>query len=331
LRVQTSPVLLRTAAAWLLALVLAIVAAVAAVTLVKNSVAGPVEPVRAYIGALQSGDGGHALGLLHATVPAGSAALLNGGPLKDSMSRVKDISYETAKSDGDHASVTVHYTVDGQAGQSQFSIERTGTDWLFFPRWSISAATLPTLQATVVNSSQATVNGATVNMPEGHNSFPVFFPGSYVGSLSGEQFAADPRAVVVGGPGPTPPLNLATHATPQLVSAINAKIHSYLDDCAKTATKQQRLQPDCPFSLETSIRIQDGTIAWAVSAYPSVSVQPYQGRWALAPLTGKARINATTIDLFTGAKSPLSAEVDFDFGARLDVTDTAITVTPQLK
>ncbi|MGY3567811.1 hypothetical protein [Sinomonas sp. RB5] len=328
---QTSPALLRTAAAWLLALVLAIVASVVAVTVVKNTAAGPAEPVRAYIDALRDGDGGLALGLLHAKVPPGSAAVLNGAPLKDSMSRVKDLAYETTSSDGDRAAVTVRYSVDGQAHETKFSIQRTGTDWIFFPRWSIAPGTLPTIDATVVNSTRATLNGATVNMPGGHNTFPVFFPGSYVGALSGQQFEADPRSVVVSSPGTAVPLNLATKATPQLVSAIDTKIHGYLDDCAKTATQQQRLEPDCPFSLATNTRIQDGTIAWSVSSYPKVSVEPYQGHWALAPLKGRAHLKATAIDLFTGAASPLSADVDFDFGARLDVSDSAITVTPQLK
>lgn len=327
---QTSPALLRIAAAWLLALTLAIVASVVAVAVVKNTVAGPAQPVQAYIRALTEGDGGHALGLLHATVPAGSAALLDGAPLRDSMSRVKDVSYETGKSDGDHATVAVRYTVDGESRESQFSLESTGTDWLFFPRWSIVPGTLPTLDATIVNSTRATVNGAPVNMPSGHNAFPVFFPGSYVGSLAGEQFAAEPRTAVVSGPGTTQ-LSLATKATPQLVSSIDGKIRGYLDDCARTATQQQRLQPNCPFSLATNTRIQDGTIAWSISQYPAVSIEPYEGHWVLAPLTGKAHLKATAIDLFTGAKSALEQDMAFDFGARLDVTDTSITVTPQLK
>lgn len=322
---------------WLLALALTVVASVVAIATVKNTVTGPAEPVRAYIAALQAGDGGRALGLLHATVPPGSAALLDGAPLKDSMNRVQDISYETTAPDPNgssgpnRANVTVHYTVDGEAHESQFAVDRVGTDWLFFPRWSIAAAQLPVLAATVVNSARATVNGATVNMPDGRNAFPVFFPGSYVGSLEGEQFAAEPRSVVVSGPASTTPLNLATQATPQLVSAIDAKVRGYLDDCARSATEQQRLQPNCPFSLDTTTRIQDGTIAWSVSAYPAVSIEPYQGHWALSPMQGRARLRATTINLFTGARAPLDTEVDFDFGARLDVTDTAVTVTPQLK
>ncbi|MDQ4491710.1 hypothetical protein RBS60_16025 [Sinomonas sp. ASV486] len=328
---QTSPALRRIAVAWLLALVLAIVASVLAITAVKNAVAGPADPVRAYIGALQAGDGGRALGLLHTTVPSGSPALLDGAPLKDSMSRIRDISYGTAKADGDHATVAVRFTVEGEAHESQFAVDRTGTDWLFFPRWSISPTSLPALTATVVNSTRATMNGMSVNMPEGRNAFPVFFPGSYVGSLDGAQFAAEPRAVVVSGPGATAPLNLATKATPQLLGAIEAKLHSYLDDCARTATQQQRLQPNCPFSLATNTRIQDGTIAWSVSAYPTVSVEPFQGSWTIAPLAGKAELKAVAIDLFTGAKSPVDTKVDFSFNARLDVSDAAITVTPQLK
>lgn len=336
-RVQISPALVRTAAAWLLALALAVVGSVAAITTVKNTVAGPSEPVRAYIAALQAGDGGRALGLLHSTVPAGSAALLDGDPLKDSMSRVRDLTYETAAPDPhgpggpNRATVTVHYTVDGQPGETRFAVDRTGTDWLFFPRWSIAPAPLPVLAATVVNSARATINGSAVNMPGGRNMFPVFFPGSYVGSLEGEQFAAEPRAVVVGAPAGTTPLNLATRATPQLVSAIDTKVRGYLDDCARTATEQQRLQPSCPFSLDTNTRIQDGTIVWSVADYPKVSIEPYQGAWAISPLRGTARLKATTINLFTGAKAPLDSVVDFTFGARLDVAGNAVTVTPQLK
>ena len=251
---QTSPALIRIAAIWLLALVVAIVGSVVAVTVVKSTVAGPAQPVRSYIAALEAGDGGHALGILRAQVPAGSAALLDGAPLQDAMSRVKDISYETTRSDGDRASVTVAYTVEGARHSSVFELERTGTDWLFFPRWAIVPGTLPSLQATVVNSDRATLNGVPVNMPAGRNSFPVFFPGSYVGSLPDENFAADPRAVVVSGRGSSTQLNLATKATPQLVSAIEAKVHEYLDGCAAHATKQQRLQPDFPFSLSTHSR-----------------------------------------------------------------------------
>ena len=327
---QTSPALIRIAAAWLLALVLAIVGSVVAITVVKSTVAGPAQPVRSYIAALEAGDGGHALGILRAQVPPGSPALLDGAPLQDAMSRVKDISYETTKADGDRASVAVSYTVDGSQHKSVFELERTGTDWLFFPRWSIVPGTLPTLQATVVNSDRATLNGVPVNMPAGKNSFPVFFPGSYVGSLPGENFAAEPRGVVVSGRGSGTQLNLATKATPQLVSAIEAKVREYLDSCAAQATKQQRLQPDCPFSFATNSRIQDGTISWAVSEYPTVAVEPFEGRWVVAPLTGKAKLTARQIDLFTGAVTPVQKELDYTFSARLTVAADAITVTPQL-
>lgn len=327
---QTSPALIRIAAAWLLALVLAIVGSVVAVTVVKSTVAGPAQPVRSYIAALDAGDGGHALGILRAQVPAGSAALLDGAPLKDAMSRVKDISYETTKSNDDRSTVKVTYTVDGARHESVFELERTGTDWLFFPRWSIVPGTLPSLQATVVNSDRATLNGVPVNMPAGRNSFPVFFPGSYVGSLPDENFAAEPRGVVVSGRGSGTQLNLVTKATPQLVSAIEAKVREYLDGCAAQATKQQRLQPDCPFSLATNSRIQDGTISWAIAEYPTVTVEPFEGRWVVAPLSGKAKLTARQIDLFTGAVKPLQRDLDYTFSVRLDVAAEAITVTPQL-
>jgi hypothetical protein len=329
--VQTSPALLRVAAAWLLALVLAIVGSVAAVATVKSTASGPEQPVRSYIAALQAGDGARALGLLHAQVPPGSAAVLDGAPLQDSMSRVQDLQYETRDAQGNHATVVVRYTADGDSHESAFRLEQTGTDWMFFPRWQIVRSTLPTLQATVVNSTRATLNGVPVNMPSGANAFPVFYPGSYVGSLPGEQFAAEPSTVVVSGPTGAPALNLATKATPQLVEAIEAKVRGYLDECARTASQQQRLQPDCPFTHATNSRIQDGTIQWSMQDYPKVSVEPFEGHWVIAPLSGTARIKATQIDLFTGARMPLDKEVAFEFSARLDVSDTAVTVTPQIK
>ena len=52
-----SQALVKTAAGWLLGLMLAVAGAVVSVNLVNNSVASPQQPVRDYLEALQKGEG----------------------------------------------------------------------------------------------------------------------------------------------------------------------------------------------------------------------------------------------------------------------------------
>ncbi|MCH6468825.1 hypothetical protein [Sinomonas terrae] len=324
----TSP--LRVALLWGLGLVLAVIAGIVSIMAVAGA-QGPDQPVRAYLDALQAGDGGRALGALHAQVPSGSAALLDGGPLRDSMSRVHDLEVGAARPAANgKESVPVTFTSGGKSYTSSFLVEETGSDWIFFPRWSIVPDQLPTLQASVVNSSRATINGAAVNMPSGHNSFPVFYPGSYVGSLPGEYFAASPVTTVVSQKTSPESMSLDTKATPALTTALDAKAKDFLDECAKTASSQQRLQPDCPFSYSTDNRIVDGTIAWSITQYPSASVTPFSGQWTVSPLSGKAHLTARQIDLFTGQVSQLNIDTDFIFRVDLSVSGTTITMTPVL-
>lgn len=320
--------LLQVGLLWGFGLVLAVIAGVVAIVGVAHS-QGPDQPVRAYLDALQAGDGGRALGALHAQVPSGSAALLDGAPLRDSMSRIHDLQVGTSRPAGDgRETVPVTFTSGGKNYSSDFLVEQKGTDWLFFPRWSIVPGQLPTLQASVVNSSRATINGTAVNMPSGRNSFPVFYPGSYVASLPGEYFAADPVTAVVPQKTSQATVSLDTKATPALTAAINGKAKDFLDQCAKTASSQQRLQPDCPFSYSTDNRIVDGTIAWSITQYPNATVTPFSGQWTVSPLSGKARLTARQIDLFTGQVGQLNVELNFEFTVNLSVSGTTITMTP---
>ena len=73
-----------------------------------------------------------------------------------------------------------------------------------------------------------------------------------------------------------------------------------------------------------------GTINWSISEYPKVSIEPFGGRWVVAPLDGKARLKAQQTDLFSGAVTDLNVEHDFSFTTRLDVDGDTIRVTPLL-
>ena len=59
--VQMSQALVKIAAVWLLGLMLAVAGAIVSINLVNDSIAGPQQPVREYLSALQKGDGEKAL------------------------------------------------------------------------------------------------------------------------------------------------------------------------------------------------------------------------------------------------------------------------------
>ncbi|XAS67226.1 hypothetical protein V3C33_17530 [Micrococcaceae bacterium Sec5.7] len=327
-----SQALVKTAAGWLLGLMIAVAAAIVAINLVNGSVASPQQPVREYLDALQKGEGEQALGLLRATVPQADAAMLDGTALQTAASRIANVKLGDAEGrSGNQVMVPMEYTIDGSRLRTEFLLEKSGTEWLFFNKWVFVPAALPTVDVTVVNSSEATINGIPVNMPNGRNTFAVFYPGEYEAALNGEFFAAPAsRATVSGRDVPTAPLSLLTEATKDLNTAVGNKVKDFLDACAAEAVKQQQLQPDCPFYHATNNRVVDGTIKWSVTEYPKISIEPFGGRWVVAPLDGKARITAEQVDLFTGAVSKLNVEHDFSFTTRLDITADTVKVTPLL-
>lgn len=327
-----SQALVKMAAGWLLGLMLAVAAAIVAINLVNSSVASPQQPVREYLDAMQKGEGEQALGLLRATVPQADAAMLDGTALQTAASRITNVKLGDAEErSGNQVMVPMEYTIDGSQLRTEFLLEKSGTEWLFFNKWAFVPAALPTVDVTVVNASEATVNGIPVNMPHGRSTFAVFYPGEYEAALNGEFFAAPAtRATVSGRDVPTAPLSLLTEATKDLNTAVSNKVNHFLDACAAEAVKQQQLQPDCPFYHATNNRVVDGTIKWSVTEYPKISIEPFGGRWVVAPLDGKARITAEQVDLFTGAVSKLNVEHDFSFTTRLDINADTIKVTPLL-
>lgn len=327
-----SQALVRIAAGWLLGLMLAVAAAIVAINVVNNTVASPQQPVREYLDALREGDGGKALGLLRATVPPGNAAMLDGTGLQTAASRLANITIgEPEERPNSQVMVPVQYTIDGSRLRTDFLLQQTGTEWLFFNTWAFVPSRLPTVGVTVVNASEANLNGVPVNMPDGKNSFAVFYPGEYEASLNGEYFAAPAtRATITSRDAPAAPLNLLTEATDRLREDVGRSVREFLDGCAAEAVKQQKLQPDCPFYFSSTNNVDDGTIKWTITEYPEISIEPFDGRWVVAPLDGKARVEAVQQSAFTGAWFPLDEEVDFSFTTRLDVSGDTIKVTPLL-
>ncbi len=318
--------LIKIAAAWLLLFMLAVAASIVTITVVNTKNFGPEGTVSHYLKALKDGNGAKALGLLQAKVPSADAAALDGAALAASMKGLEDISIGDAV-DGPEGQqiVTVSYTVDGAALSTDFKLVHSSKQWLFFDSWQMVPGTLPTIEASVVNANEATINGVDVNMPDSRNTFAVFFPGRYDIEYRSELFAAPPVVRAVTGPdAAVAPVALATGPTSELLSQVGGTIRTYLDGCAKQAV----LMPGgCPMSAVTDNRVTSA-VAWSILDYPAISISPFGGQWVMAPLTVKAQVQFEEQNLFTGLISEEKTAEDFTFSAKLSISGTNVGVTP---
>ncbi|MCZ2403128.1 hypothetical protein IV498_08015 [Paenarthrobacter sp. Z7-10] len=318
--------LVKIAAGWLLGLLLAASAAVITIQLVNTNYFGPQQRVQEYLQALHDGDGAKALGLLQATVPDANAAVLDGEGLKAAAAGTSNVHLGNPASQPDgRVKIDVDYTIDGTALSTNFLLEPTGTRWLFFTSWDLVPTTLPTLDVSVVNETQAALNGVQVNMPSGRNSFAVFYPGRYTAEFQSQYFRAPAvTSTVSSANGKPAAVALDTEPTSALLTQVNSKVHQYLDGCAK---QEVLLPAACPFSNRTDNRVL-GPINWSVVSYPKINISAYGGKWVLAPLTVTAQVDYKEQQLYSGAISEVKTAQDFGFTAKLKVSETGISVTP---
>ena len=326
--VKNGTQLIKIAATWLLILMLAVATSIVTITVVNAKDFGPEKTVANYLAALKQGNGAKALGILQAKVPSANAAALDGKALALSQEELKNISIADAvPAPKDQKSVTVSYTVDGKPLSTQFLLTQGPKHWLFFDSWLMVPSTLPTINASVVNTNQASINGVDANMPDGRNSFAVFYPGSYKLEYRSVLFAA-PAVTrnVTGADQVIPSVGLATGPTSDLLSQVDSTIRTYLDAC----TDQSVLMPTgCPMSASTSNRVTS-PVVWSIVEYPAITISPFGGQWIMAPLSVKALIEYHEQDLFTGIVSDFKDVEDFGFSAKLSITGTNVSVTPVL-
>ncbi len=326
---HTTPVL-RVLAAWLLTLMLVGAGFIAAVSVLNGRLYSPEHQVGLYLEALQEGDGGRALGLLNAAVPDGAnPTLLDGEALRRASASLDGITVGEARGTADdQVDVPVTYTVDGAEHSTVFPLRRTNTEWLFFGVWQFEPTVLPTVEVLARNSIEAAVNGVDVGLPGGATAMASFYPAVIDATYEDEYVTAPARhAVVTGSKAPPPPLALETEPTQEMTQTVNDQLRSFLDGCAG----QTVFQPtNCPFAYPTNERLA-GDIVWSIEKYPSAVITPDDGGWALAPLSGTARIDTQLRDFQSGTVRNMSEAVPFEFDAELLVTDGAVTVTPVVR
>lgn len=319
----------RVAAIWAAALVVLAVMAFAAITLVNHNVFGPAQQVKELQGHLSKGEGAAALGLLNAKVPKGNALLLDGEGLKASMADVQDFTLdkpEVVPGNEDLATVTAHYSIHGVEQHTDYSLHRTGTQWLFFDQWEFIPTTLPTVAIFANTTNEVVVNSLPAPLVKGKTNVPVFVPAVIDTSFATTNFSADSRGLAVTAFTKDPAeVKLRTQPTKKLLDEVNKEIAAYLDSC----TEQQVLMPSgCPMSYSTTARVRSDSIHWSVLDYPSPKIVSFDGSWALRPLKVKVRLELTEQDLRTGRYTEQTVDESFGFTAVLKASTTKVSVTP---
>ena len=317
----------RVLAWWLLGVLAALVIALTSLALINRLVYGPQGQVRAYFAAVREGDGSKALGILGAQVPDASAAMLNGGALKASFAGLKDLSTGavTVTDGGERATVTVTYTLDGEAGSTDFRLHKVGSHWGVFDQWQIDAGELPTVEITSNSVEAATLNNTKVAVEGGSREFAVLYPGSYTVTYESALYSAGSQTVPVTAPGGAPsPLTVELTPSEAAVTSVQQQIKTYLDTCAA----QSSLYPTgCPFEYDFSGRV-DGEVTWLVTEYPQPEVTLAGGKWALGKSSGKAEISFTELDLYTGETQQVTDTVSFSLKGSLTASGETLTFTP---
>lgn len=324
--VKNGTQLIKIAAAWLLVLMLALAVSIVTISVVNDRDFGPEKTVSTYLKALKDGDGAKALGLLQAKVPGANAAALDGEALAKSQEGLDDVTIaEAVPAANKQKRVTVSFSVNKQAYSTDFLLVPGPKHWLFFDSWTMAPSTLPVLNVSVVNANQASINGTEANMPDGKNSFAVFYPGRYELEYRSPLFSAPPVVRTVNSATESAAhVSLTTGPTSDLLSQVDGTIRKYLDACAKQAV----LMPTgCPMSSATDNRVVS-PVEWTIEEYPAISITPYGGQWIMAPLKVKAQVAYQEQNLFTGLVAPAKVPANFGFTAKLTITGNNVVVTP---
>ena len=238
----------------------------------------------AYLEAVQQGDVERAMSL-DGTEPGDDDVLLTNDAYAGATDGVTGWRVTGSRVDGDSASVFAVVQQGGEAGavyDQQFTLEKSGTDLLFFDRWTLTPVELGTLTVQVGAPDAAVVTAAGVEVPhagvEGDTVELRAFPGSYPATLDGAgAYAADDVVGIATGASSTgSPATLVATLTDTGEAAARAAVDGWLSACVASTD----LAPEgCSFQIinePTGYTLSDQK--WTLEAAPVYEI----GEWTSA-------------------------------------------------
>ena len=224
---------------------------------------GPDDIVRDYFSALAARDAKAAWAALDPGVDARHQFLLAAAVLANpGYAPPANFTLAHLDTDGDDATATVTYTVDGTDATDVIKLHE-GRATNLLQRWHITDGTPPVL---VQGPPGATYDlaGVSLSSGEGAASLPAF-PGRYTLSLPDNPlFAADSVPVRAGDPQAAV---LQLRVSPAAQTAITARVKQYIDGCAKSPQAQPS---GCPFGVSNGGYAEP--VHWDVVSYPTYAL-----------------------------------------------------------
>ncbi len=307
-----------------------VIAFVASIIVLNQTVYTPVAFVRGYLDALARHDVGAALALA-GPLPSSSAVddLLTAEVLGDLESYT--VEETAAPVDGVHL-VAVSYVADGHEGRTSFEVERSGAVLGMFPTWGFASSPLAELELTVQHARDFTANGVRFVAPvqDVASTYLAFTPGVVsLGHRSSFSEAAT-QTVVLGSPRTDRTITIDAEANAAFTTLVDAQVHEYLDDCA---TQQVLFPRGCPFGQPIDDPRLASSPSWSISQYPAAAIvaTPTPGEWSVPQAAGSARLQVQVFDTSDGSIIPIDTLVPFSVGFVVTFTGaTQIVLTPEV-
>ncbi|MDG4805236.1 M48 family metalloprotease [Micromonospora sp. WMMD1120] len=294
---------------WLLvgALVLAACLGTSGLGVVQWAFFRPQATIDSYFSALADRDSEAALDVL-TDQGAGSdrdllAKLLRGKGYRPPT----DVEISTLERDGDNATATVTYRLADAPQTATLTLTRRDETTLgLFHGWRLNGGPIP------LNSSIADpgvrLNGVELPVAtEGPP--PVLLPGAYTATGPSSALSETPTTTVTVGPGQSAAtLELVPVLKPTAIEAVETRVRSWLDECAKQTVAAP---PNCPFSYYGGSSTQK--VTWKILEYPKVAVEltgPSTARVS-TPVETRGRVQVSGTNTYFGGSSPFTDDDTF--------------------
>lgn len=302
--------------------VLLVAALAAGANVLYRELYSPSAFVQRYLALIEEGRAVDALavpgvsgeGALTPTAPLGtplSDALLR----QAAMGELSEIEILSEDEDDGIWVVTVSYLAGGQPGQTDFRVEREGSNGVL-PRWRFAQSPMAVLELIVRGSDSFAVNGFGIDRRQiaGVESDPLapiallaLVPGRYEVTVDTSISRSSGTPILADTVRTTIPVDVQTVPTEQFRAVVQERVSEFLEECA---TKQVLLPGGCPFGFE----VQDRLISlpqWSIIEHPHVELDPAGAHWRIRVTDATAQIEVDVQSIFDGTVHRVTRDVPF--------------------
>lgn len=268
-----------------LVLVLVVVGALILMN-VNRSQYGPETVAQEYLDAVAAGDLAAAQEITPATVPNGAnEALVDPAVFSASASAIEDVQVSEAQIDGDTATMTASYSIDGQDYELPLTADKSGRQGFFFDQWALQPPVLQTLSVDLTQTADATVNGEPVDLATGATEYAVM-PGTYELVVPETTYTEEGSSAITVGFAPDAEpqpatLNVTIEVTDAYKEDVTDAVNAKLDECLESG----KLETDCGFfdrdsfanadEKETYDTLKTDGVEYEMTERPTIVVTDY--------------------------------------------------------